>query len=54
MVLVYLHDTNETYVHVLKELREQVDFSSIEFIIYRTLPNDRDLEQLFKKFLPRQ
>lgn len=51
MVLVYLHDPNETYVNVLREIREQVEFSSIEVIVYRTLPDEKELEHVFRKSL---
>lgn len=50
MILVYLHDPKQSYVSVLKQIREEVDFSTIELIIYRQLPGDRELEAAFKKF----
>jgi DNA-binding NarL/FixJ family response regulator len=49
LILVYLHDPKESYVGVLKEIREHVDFSSIPVIIYRELPDARELEQVFLK-----
>jgi DNA-binding NarL/FixJ family response regulator len=49
MILMYLHDPKQSYVEVLKEIREQVDFSTIEVIIYRELPDNKELQESFKR-----
>lgn len=49
MILIYLHDPKESYVSVLKEIREHVDFSSIPVTIYRELPDAQELERVFRK-----
>ena len=49
LILVYLHNKNESYVTVLKEIRDNVDFSAIPVMIYRTLPDEKHLQTLFQK-----
>jgi hypothetical protein len=39
---------------VLKEIREQADSSGIEVIVYRKLPSDQELEQVFRKSFPKR
>lgn len=47
MILIYLHDPKESYVSVLKEIRDHVDFSSIPVTIYRELPDAQELQRVF-------
>lgn len=49
MILMYLHDPQQSYVDVMKQIREEVDFSTIELIVYRELPGEKELKDVFKK-----
>lgn len=51
LLLFYLHDKANSYVEVLKAVRETIDGSGIPTLVYRDLPDVNTLEHDFRTYL---
>lgn len=49
LILVYLDNPDKDYMSLVKEIRSSIVAEAIPLLIYKTLPTDLDLTEIFKK-----
>ena len=49
LILVYLSKPDHDFITVVKHIRESVNTPSIPVVIYKELPDEKELRDLFKK-----
>jgi len=50
LLLLYFHDSGNSYVEILKAIRENKAATSIPLLVYHSLPEAAELENAFRNF----
>lgn len=48
LILVYFQDRDKSYMDAVKKIRENIDTTSVPVRIYRELPDEPSLQEIFK------